>query len=193
MLSSDSAKAPNSNVKLGLAPVCSQLYFRLRWWLFGLLTKNRLVRSGSVGDEKGRHGSVCWLSHGFWIQSNSYNHRQHIDTHHHHHRIFGIFGQILELLVEKTCFLISPAKTLQNHLEISSKTLFWNHTCKIQPNVGNRTCPHLPRPVQEDKYLLQTSGNIFIFSDFIKSLILLNEFIMFYKIIGCTKRIYHFL
>ena len=59
MLSSDSAEAPNSNVKLGLAPVCSQLYFRLRWWLFGLLTKNRLVRSGSVGDEKGRHGSVC--------------------------------------------------------------------------------------------------------------------------------------
>ena len=40
--------------------------------------------------------------------------------------------------------------------------------CEIGPKVGNRTCPDLPRPVQEDKYLLQTSGNIFISSDFSK-------------------------
>ena len=58
-------------------------------------------------------------------------------------------------------------------------------------------------PVQEDKYLLQTSGNIF--SDFIKSQILLKksiicikssvlvrEFIILYKIICFTKRMYHF-
>ena len=41
--------------------------------------------------------------------------------------------------------------------------------------------------------LLQTSGNAFIFSDFIKSLILLNnKVIIFYKIICFTKQIYHF-
>ena len=60
-------------------------------------------------------------------------------------------------------------------------------TYKIRPKVGNRTCPDLPRPVLEDKYLLQTSGNTFIFSDFMKSSVLLNKFITFYKIIGFTK------
>ena len=55
-------------------------------------------------------------------------------------------------------------------------------------------------PVKDDKYLLQTSGNAFICSDFIKSSVLLNkfiicikssvlprEFIIFYKIIGFIK------
>ena len=50
----------------------------------------------------------------------------------------------------------------------------------------------LPRPVQEDKYLLQTGGNAFIFPDFIKSSVLLNEFIIFYKFIGFTKKMYEY-
>ena len=37
--------------------------------------------------------------------------------------------------------------------------------CEIAPKVVIWSCPDLPTPVQEDKYLLQTSGNIFIFSE----------------------------
>ena len=59
--------------------------------------------------------------------------------------------------------------------------------CEIGLKVVIWTCPDLPRPVQEDKYLLQTSGNAFIFSDFIKSSVLLREFIISYKVIGFTK------
>ena len=67
------------------------------------------------------------------------------------------------------------------------------------------TCPDLPRPVQEDKYLLQTSGHAFIFSEItpfnllftrlcflIKSQVLLSKLITFYQIIGFNKRIYDF-
>ena len=91
-------------------------------------------------------------------------------------------------------FWASPTKIMQNHYEISSKTLFWTQ------NIQNRTkspdldmsgpakswsghvrtwkvliwsCPDLKShdldmsgPVQEDKYLLQNSGNIFTFWDF---------------------------
>ena len=48
-------------------------------------------------------------------------------------------------------------------------------------------------PLFGSKYLLQTSGNIFIFSDFItKSSVLLSKFMNSYIIIGFTKRIYNF-
>ena len=82
---------------------------------------------------------------------------------------------------------------MQNHYVISSKyNISGPETCEIGPKLWLWTCPDLPRPVQEDKYLLQTNGNAFIFSDFIKSLVLLSTFIIFYKIIGFTKRVYHF-
>ena len=66
------------------------------------------------------------------------------------------------------------------------------------------SCPDLPRPVQEDKYLLQTSGNIFprnytfpfLINQFIisiKSCVLLIKFIIFYKIIRFFQQTYIFL
>ena len=105
---------------------------------------------------------------------------------------------------------------MQNHLETSSKTQFWTQ------NVRNLTKTRdlvMSGPVQEDKYLLQTSGNNFIFSEitpfhissanlfvyksfvllskvivFIKSSVLVRENVSFsYKVIGFTKRIYHYL
>ena len=68
-------------------------------------------------------------------------------------------------------------------------TISGPETCQIGPKLWLPSCPDLPRPVQEDKYLLQTSGNTFIFSDFIKSSVLLNKFIIFYKIISFIKQI----
>ena len=53
----------------------------------------------------------------------------------------------------------------QNHAESSGnfvkKLSFGPEMCEIGPTVVIWTCPDLPRPVQEDKYLLQTSGNSF--------------------------------
>ena len=121
-------------------------------------------------------------------------------------------------------------------------TISGPETCEIGPKLWLRSCPDLPRPVQEDKYLLQTSGNVLIFSSnilvfvqnnvifellqqkwcriiykFRQNIILgpetceirptvgnrtcpdlprpvlLSRFIIFYKIISFTKRIYHFL
>ena len=79
-------------------------------------------------------------------------------------------------------------------MKFRQKPYFEPETCEIRPKVVIWTCPDLPRPVQEDKYLLQTSGNIFIFSDFtpfhcllanssffIRSSVLLREFIIFIK------------
>ena len=101
-----------------------------------------------------------------------------------------------ELLQQKPCRIIY--KFRQN-------TIFGPETCEIGPTVLIWTCPELPRPVQEDKYSLQASGNTFIFSDvtpfhfslanssfLIKSFVLLSNFITFYKIICFIKQIYHF-
>ena len=71
----------------------------------------------------------------------------------------------------------SPAKTIQNHLDISSKTFFWTRNVRILPTLVIWTCPDLPRPVHEDKYLLQTSGNTFIFPDFTPFIFLITDFI----------------
>ena len=79
---------------------------------------------------------------------------------------------------------------MQNHLEIWSKNQFWTR------NVRNWTKSRdlvMSGPVQEDKYLLQTSGNNFIFSDFtpfhfyqqiycsLNSSVLLSKVIIFIK------------
>ena len=45
--------------------------------------------------------------------------------------IFKIFGQILRFLIKIICFSAPPGKMMQNHYEISSKTLFWNQNMQI--------------------------------------------------------------
>ena len=45
--------------------------------------------------------------------------------------ISWILGQILKFLIKITCFCASPAKAMQNHLEISSKVIFGPETCEI--------------------------------------------------------------
>ena len=59
---------------------------------------------------------------------------------------------IFELLQQKRCRII---------MSFRQNTILGPETCQIGPKVVIWTCPDLPRPVQEDKYLLQTSGNIF--------------------------------
>ena len=70
---------------------------------------------------------------------------------------------------------------------LGSKLSFGPETCKIEPKLWLWTCPDLPRPVQEDKYLLQTSGNTFFFRFYTsplfinKSYIFRTKNIWFYK------------
>ena len=98
-------------------------------------------------------------------------------------KVFGQNNLIFELLQQKWCRII---------MSFRQNTISGPETCQIGPKLWLPSCPDLPRPVQEDKYLLQTSGNAFIFSDFIKSSVLLNKFIIFHKIICFTKQIWHF-
>ena len=72
-------------------------------------------------------------------------------------KVFGQNNVIFVFLQQKPCRI---------NYKFRQKPNLEPKTCKIRPKVRNRTCPDLPRPVQEDKYLLQTSGNIFILSDF---------------------------
>ena len=51
-------------------------------------------------------------------------------------------------------------KTMQNHQEITSKIKFWSRNVR---NWTKTLTLVMSGPVQEDKYLLQTSGNLFIF------------------------------
>ena len=44
-------------------------------------------------------------------------------------------------------FSASPSKTMQNHIEISSKSNFRSEACEIGPKVVIWTSPDLPRPV----------------------------------------------
>ena len=90
---------------------------------------------------------------------------------------------IFELLQQKWCRII---------MSFRQNTISGPETCQIGPKLWLPSCPDLPRPVQEDKYLLQTSGNAFIFSDFTKSCVLLNKFIIFCKITCFTKQTYYF-
>ena len=72
--------------------------------------------------------------------------------------------------------LAPPRKTMQIHSEIIPKKLYLDpkrnilmnmssfgyvRTCQGQSRRHVRTCLDLPGPVQEDKYLLQTTGNTF--------------------------------
>ena len=61
---------------------------------------------------------------------------------------FEIFGQILRFLIKIICFLVSPAKTIQNHLEISSRNKLWtknmrNSTKSRKSDMSgpSKTCP----------------------------------------------------
>ena len=134
---------------------------------------------------------------------------------------FLFFDQILRCLVLKTCFLVTPGKTMQNHLEISSKLSFGPETCEIGPKVGTWTCPSCPKSSkrrQKNKTpCLQTSNapkegealqqnNTFSFLKTTQSFVLLNKFITFIKSsvllsrfftfkeknIGFTKQMYYF-
>ena len=83
-----------------------------------------------------------------------------------------------------------PCRTM---MKLPQKVSFGSEACQIGPKLWLPSCPDLPRPVQEDKYLLQTSGNAFFLSDFIISSVLLNKIIIFCRIVGFTKWIYHLL
>ena len=113
--------------------------------------------------------------------------------------IFGILINILWFLsfsgkndAESLWNFVKNLILNPKHAKLDQKSWFGHvRTCQVVIC----TCPDLPRPVQEDKYLLQTSGNTFIFSDFtpfhfllanlsffIKSNVFISKFIIFYKI-----------
>ena len=71
-------------------------------------------------------------------------------------------------------------------MSFRQNTISGPETCQIGPKVVIWSCPDLPRPVQEDKYLLQTSGNTF-FLDFTPLHFLLAS-LSFYKIISFIKQ-----
>ena len=77
-------------------------------------------------------------------------------------------------------FFELPRKTMQNLLEITSKSKFGTETCKFGPKLWLRSCPDLPRPVQEDKSL--STERAFPFFLFLRNYtfpMCINKFIMF--------------
>ena len=80
---------------------------------------------------------------------------------------------IFEFLRQKWCRII---------MSFRQNTISGPETCQIGPKVWNRTCPDLPRLVLLSKFIISC----------INSLVLLNKFIILYKIIGFTNQIYHF-
>ena len=70
---------------------------------------------------------------------------------------FELFKVFFKFLQQKPCRIIY--KFLQNTIKFFAP----EEMCEIEPKVGNRTCPDLPRPV------------------------LLSKFIILYKIISFTK------
>ena len=56
-------------------------------------------------------------------------------------KVIGQNNMIFELLQQK------PRRIMY---KFRQNTIFRPETCEIRPKVGNRTCPDLPRPVQED-------------------------------------------
>ena len=58
-------------------------------------------------------------------------------------KFFGQHNVFFELLQQKQCRIIWKFRQKPN---------FEPKTCKAPPKVGNRTCPDLPRPVQEGPY-----------------------------------------
>ena len=81
--------------------------------------------------------------------------------------------------MENNVFGAPRCKTMQNHYEITSKSQFWIRNMR---NLTKSRDLDMSGPVQEDKYLLQTSGNTFIFSDFTPFNLLLANLSFFNKI-----------
>ena len=111
-------------------------------------------------------------------------------------KVFDQNNAIFELLRQKWCRII---------MSFRQNTIFGTETCEIGRKVVIWSFPDLPRPVQEDKSLSAKQVFVFIFSDytfpfllanlscfFVKSCVLLSEFIIFYEIIGFIKQIYDF-
>ena len=64
-------------------------------------------------------------------------------------KYFGDLGSNINFYARKICCSASPGKTMQNHLELSSKIQFWTRS------VRNRTKSRdlvMSGPVQEDPY-----------------------------------------
>ena len=91
----------------------------------------------------------------------------------------------------------------RTNMKSPQKVSFGPETCEIGPKVWLRTCPDLPRPVQEDKSLSAKQvfpffsyGN-YTFTMFISEFIIfpmfMNKFITFYEIITFIKWIYDLL
>ena len=55
---------------------------------------------------------------------------------------------------------------MQNHCEITSKISFGPEASEIEPKLWLRSCPDLPRPVQEDKSLSAKRAFLFLSSEF---------------------------
>ena len=75
-------------------------------------------------------------------------------------------------------------------MKFRQKPYFEPKTCKIQPKVLIWSCPDLKSPdldmsgpEKEDKYLLQTIGNTFIFSDFTSTQFKPSEILLFFEIL----------
>merc|ERR1711924_276410 len=99
-----------------------------------------------------------------------------------------------EFLQQKPCRII---------YKFRQKFSFGSETCEIGPKVVIWSCPDLSRrtstyckPAEMLLFFQILHLSLFFISKihyfFVKSSVLLREFIIFYKIIGFTKRIYHF-
>jgi len=91
---------------------------------------------------------------------------------------------------------------MQNHLYISSKTQFWSRNVR---NLTKRRDLVMSGPAKEDKYLLQTSGNTFIFFRFytfpfviniflfVENICFIKQIYILYKIIGFSREFITFI
>ena len=102
---------------------------------------------------------------------------------------FGQNNVFFELLQQKPCRIIQ---------KVGRKVSFGSEACEIGPKVAIWTCPDLSRrtstyckPAEILLFfqMLHLSFSLANFSFFVKTFVLLREFIMVYKIIGFTKRI----
>ena len=82
-------------------------------------------------------------------------------------QIIFIFFELFNVFCLKNVFFeLLHAKPCRIIYKFHQNTILGPETCEIGSKVGNRTCPDLPRPVQEDKFLLQTSGFFFLFKNY---------------------------
>ena len=95
--------------------------------------------------------------------------------------LFGIFGKILRFLVKKYVFCASPAKAMQNHLEISSKTLFWTRNV---PNWTKSRDLDMSGPAKTSpggQVLVSKAGFCFYFFRNYTFPFFISKFIMFFE------------